>query len=351
MTTDRIESQAMDAYSTAVSGAAERVGPAVVKVELARPRSGTPAQRPPDRPRAPGGSRPQPPPDQGPQSAGSGFIFDSRGRVVTNAHVVSAAAGPESLSVVLADGQRLPAFVEFADPTVDVAILRVVGNSPLPVAEMVSTPVKPGQLVVAIGNPFGLSWTVTAGVVSALGRSLPVGAYEVKELIQTDTPINPGNSGGPLVDARSRVVGITTAVMPYARGVGFAVPTASVLDAIVRHQERQRREGPPRFGVSGIVQELEPPVVKRYGLRESRGLLLVEVRAGSPADRASLRPLDVIVGLGDTVIAASEDLKQALDSLREGGSLEVAFLRGGTLRKTHALIAPASTMERATPDS
>jgi serine protease Do len=348
MTTERIESEALDAYSTAVSGAAERAGPAVVKVELSLPRTNAPRAAPPGRRRAPGGSRPQPPPDQGPQSAGSGFIFDSRGRVVTNAHVVAAAAGPESLSVVLADGQRLPAFVEFADPTVDVAVLRIIGSAPLPVAEMVSTPVKPGQLVVAIGNPFGLSWTVTAGVVSALGRSLPVGAFEVKELIQTDTPINPGNSGGPLVDARGRVVGITTAVMPYARGVGFAVPTASVLDAIARHEERQRREGPPRFGVSGIVQEIEPQVVKRYALRETRGVLLVEVRRGSPAELANLRPLDVIVSLGETAIASSEDLKRALNSFSEGGSLEVAFLRGGTLRKTHALIAPASTMKAST---
>ncbi|MPZ49839.1 MAG: PDZ domain-containing protein [Dehalococcoidia bacterium] len=332
--TNQIEANAMDAYSAAVSGAAERAGPAVVKVEIAGP-----AQ--PQQPRRGRGRRPQPPPrGQAPyQAAGSGVIFDSHGRVISNAHVVQAAPRPDAISVVLSDGRRLPAVVEFADPSVDVAVLRVVPQGSFPVAKLVSTPVKVGQLVVAIGNPFGLSWTVTAGVVSALGRSLPTGpAEQLTDLIQTDTPINPGNSGGPLVDARGRVVGITTAVMPYARGVGFAVPTATVLGAIARDQERRRAAGPQRFGISGMPTAIEPELAQRYGLAEPRGILLVEVTPGSAAERASLRPLDILIRLGEAQITSAETLKQRIDALEPGRGIELAFLRGGTLRKTHIVI-------------
>ena len=271
MTIDRIESDAMDAYSSAVSTAAERAGPAVVQVELRGVgRRGRRGQEP--------GA------DEAYRAAGSGVIFDSRGRVITNAHVVEGAGKPDAISVVLADGRRLKAAIEFADPLVDVAVLRIAGPGSLPVAEMVSAPVKVGQLVVAIGNPYGLSWTVTAGVVSALDRSLQLGRGqpEIQHLIQTDTPINPGNSGGPLVDARGRVLGITTAVMPYARGVGFAVPTATVLDAIARHQERQARGGPLRFGVSGTPTAIEPETARRSELNQTHGLLVMEVAPEQP---------------------------------------------------------------------
>jgi S1-C subfamily serine protease len=330
--TNRIEANAMDAYSAAVSGAAERVGPAVVKVEIAgvrREQARQGRRRPHQAPRA----------EDGFQAAGSGVIFNSHGRVITNAHVVQAAARPDSISVVLSDGRRLAAVAEFADPSVDVAVLRVVPPGNLPVAELVSAPVKVGQLVIAIGNPFGLSWTVTAGVVSATGRSLPLSpGQELTDLIQTDTPINPGNSGGPLVDAHGRVVGITTAVMPYARGVGFAVPTATVLGAIARDQERRLSAGPQRFGVSGMATAIEEAIAKRFGLAEAAGVLLVEVHSGSAAERASLRPLDIIVKLGSASITSAETLKHRIDSLESGQSVEVAFLRGGTLRKTHVVV-------------
>jgi S1-C subfamily serine protease len=267
-------------------------------------------------------------------------IFDSHGRVISNAHVVQAAARPDAISVVLSDGRRLPAVVEFADPSVDVAVLRVVPQGAFPVAELVSTPVKVGQLVVAIGNPFGLSWTVTAGVVSATGRSLPMspGQPPLTDLIQTDTPINPGNSGGPLVDAHGRVIGITTAVMPYARGVGFAVPTATVLGAIAREQQRRESAGPPRFGVSGMATAIEEALARRYDLTEAKGVLLVEVQPGSAAERASLRPLDIIVRLGEGQIVSAEVLKQRIDAIEPGRSIDVSFLRGGTLRKTHVVV-------------
>jgi S1-C subfamily serine protease len=219
----------------------------------------------------------------------------------------------------------------------------VVTTATLPVAELISAPVRVGQLVVAIGNPFGLAWTVTAGVVSALGRTLPTapGQPPLEDLIQTDTPINPGNSGGPLVDTRGRVVGITTAIIPYARGVGFVVPTQTVLGAIARHKERLERSGPARFGVSGMQTAIEDAQVKRYGLAEARGVLVVEVVAGSPAERASVRPLDVLVTFGETALVSVEALKGAIDAMENGRSVELSFLRAGTLRKTHVVIGAA----------
>jgi S1-C subfamily serine protease len=272
-------------------------------------------------------------------------IFDSRGRVITNAHVVQGAGKPDAISVVLPDGRRFKAAIEFADPSVDVAVLRLAAPGSLPVAELISMPVKVGQLVVAIGNPFGLSWTVTAGVVSALDRSLQLGRGQpaIEHLIQTDTPINPGNSGGPLVDARGRVLGITTAVMPYAQGVGFVVPTATVLDAIARHQERQGRGGPVRFGVSGAATVIDKAVATSTGLEQTHGVLVMDVMAATPAYHGGLRAMDVIVRIGDTSVDSPEALKRAIEAVPAGIGVEVAFLRGGTLRKTHVLIEKDST--------
>ena len=336
---NRIETDAMDAYSVAVAGAAERVGPAVIKVEV----SGTPRPNPGRRSggRGEGRKAPAPRPDGGNeiQSTGSGVIFDSHGRAITNAHVVEGATKPDAISAVLSDGRRFPAVVEFADAAVDIAVLRLVTNLALPVAELVSAPVKVGQLVVAIGNPFGLSWTVTAGVVSAVGRSLPLGpGKEMTDLIQTDTPINPGNSGGPLVDARGRVVGITTAVLPYARGVGFVVPTETVLGAIARFQERRQAAPPQRFGVSGMPTTIDTALATRLGLKEARGVLVIDVQAASPADRASIRALDILIRMGEAPLTSVDALKQRIDAVTAGRSVEVSFLRGGTLRKTHVVM-------------
>jgi len=288
--------QGLDAYSTAVSSAAERVGPAVVKVEAGRGRG-----------------------------QGSGVVFDSSGRIVTNEHVVR---GARSITVVLADGRRLPAAVVGADPAVDIAVLRVAAAG-LPVAELYSGRLKVGQLVVAIGNPYGLNWTVTAGVVSALGRELPLSPnHALRDLIQTDVPINPGNSGGPLVDAQGRVVGITTAIIPFARGVGFAVPVSTALAAMARFQEMRasgqaHRDG-VRLGIGGAAVE--------------GGVLVLEVLPDSPAARASQRPQDVIVAVGGQPVRSSGDLMEALRPLRAGQPVEVTFLRGSRQGRTTVIL-------------
>src|SRR5437773_9863128 len=192
MSTHEREGQVLDAYSNAVIGAGERVGPAVVRIGIER--EGDQLVR-----TVFGGS------------LGSGFIFASDGQILTNAHVV---ANARRIRVTLADGRTFDASLVGSEPDVDIALLRI-GADHLPVAELGRGSLRVGQLVIAVGNPYGLNWTVTAGVVSALGRTLQApGTRKMTDLIQTDTSINPGNSGGPLVDSSGRVVGITTAMMP-----------------------------------------------------------------------------------------------------------------------------------------
>jgi serine protease Do len=312
MTANRNEKKALDAYSEAVSHAAETVGPAVVKIDvLGRPSR---AQR-----------------GEG-TGTGSGVIFASDGRVLTNEHVVR---GSRLVRVTLADGRRFQAGVEYADPSVDLAVLRI-GAIGLPVAELNSRLLRVGQLVVAIGNPYGLNWTVTAGVVSALGRTLEAGpSFKMTDLIQMDTPINPGNSGGPLVDADGRVVGITSAVMPFARGVGFAIPTATALSAVARLEE-MREHQQHRLGIGGIPAEIEPEVRRRTNLTQQQGLLVLEVVPNSPAARASLRVSDLIVDVEGQSVTSGEALASMANQAT--GQLRLSFLREGKLRKTTAVL-------------
>jgi S1-C subfamily serine protease len=210
MSIEEQDAQALDAYSHSVTTAAELMGPAVARIDI---------EREGGRYRGYGRS------DSG-SGLGSGFIFASDGQILTNAHVVAQA---RRIRVILADGRGFDAGLVGADPEVDVAVVRI-GAEHLPVAEMGRTPLKVGQFVIAVGNPYGLNWTVTAGVVSALKRDLDVpGMRKLTNLIQTDTSINPGNSGSPLVDSRGRVVGITTAMMPMAQGLGLTIPFGSLL--------------------------------------------------------------------------------------------------------------------------
>src|SRR3954470_21895561 len=258
------EQKAFDYYSHAVMTAAERAGPAVVKVEIGHGRA-----------RRDGG-----------QGIGSGVIYSSAGYILTNAHVV---AGASRVVVTLPDGRSLPAGVIGTQPERDLAVLQV-GQDGLPVAELYAAPPRVGQLVIAIGNPYGLDFTVTAGVVSALNRSLPLDRdTKLSQLIQTDTPINPGNSGGPLVDVQGRVVGITTAILPFAQGLGFAIPAGTALDVIGQVTERHRQGiGRGTLGISGLDVRLEDIVQRSEHLDQTSGVLLLEVAPGGSAARASL---------------------------------------------------------------
>jgi S1-C subfamily serine protease len=314
------ETEALDAYSQAITTAAERAGPAVVKVETGRGEVQ---------------SRRRGEPQQG---LGSGVLYSSEGFVLTNAHVV---AGARKVQVTLPDGRSFPAGVVGAEPGQDLAVLRV-GERGLPVAELYGGPLRVGQLVIAIGNPYGLDFTVTTGVVSALGRSLPLNENQrLEHLIQTDTSINPGNSGGPLVDVRGRVIGITTAILPFAQGLGFAVPTSSAYEVIGRILERHRQGiSKGALGISGLDIDLSEEQVRQNNLQQRSGVLLLEVAPGSPAARASLHNGDIILALDDKRTDSVNALRNAVQSLMNHSPWRVTFLREG--RQRQVSVVPAS---------
>jgi S1-C subfamily serine protease len=306
------EAAALDAYSQAINTAAERVGPAVVKIETGR-----------------GGRRPDG--RRGAQQGlGSGVIYSSDGHILTNAHVV---AGASRVLVSLPDGRRLPAGVLGSEPANDLAVLRVA-ESGLPVAHLSAAPLRIGQLVIAIGNPFGFDFTVTAGVVSALNRSLPTGpGQQLEQLIQTDTPINPGNSGGPLADVLGRVVGITTAIVPWGQGLGFVVPTATAYAVIARITEAHRSAiSRGALGISGLDTALDDTTARENGADQRTGVLLLEVAPNSPAEQASLRSGDILLSIEEHRVETVDALRKAVQALRGRSPWRVSFLREGRRR-------------------
>src|SRR5579859_3000317 len=318
--TNEKDAQALDAYSRSVMTAAERVGPAVVRIDLEHEgrRSG-----PYNTPREYGG-------------VGSGFIFASDGQILTNAHVV---ANARRVKVTLADGRTFDASLVGSEPDVDIALLRI-GADHLPVAELGRGPLRVGQLVIAVGNPYGLNWTVTAGVVSALGRTLQApGTRKMTDLIQTDTSINPGNSGGPLVDSAGRVVGMTTAMMPMAQGLGFSVPLDTIKSVIARiSQKRETASTGVSLGVGGMRTLLDAESQRAFNLAQQFGMEVLEVRPNSPADRAELKRLDILVTAAGDPVTEPRDLQQIVRRHQPGEKIAISFLRGGKLRKVTVVL-------------
>jgi len=320
MSTNEKDAQALDAYSYAVTTAAERVGPAVVRIDIDRDgrRVG-----PFNVPEFSGG-------------IGSGFIFASDGQILTNAHVVARA---RRIQVTLADGRKFDAGLVGSDQEVDVAVLRI-GAEHLPVAELGRAPLRVGQLVIAVGNPYGLNWTVTAGVVSALGRTLDVpGTRKMTNLIQTDTPINPGNSGGPLVDSVGRVVGITTAMMPLAQGLGFSVPLDTLKATIARiNKNREAKPQGVSLGVGGMRIKIDPAVQKSLQLTQQFGMELLEIRRDGAADRAELKRMDIILTADNELVTEPRDLQRIVRRHLPEEKITITFLRGGKQRKVTAVL-------------
>jgi S1-C subfamily serine protease len=304
----------LDSYSQAVIDVVDRVGPAVVRLAV---HNGD---------RTAGQSR---------GGSGSGVIVAPDGLILTNSHVAGAAS---RIEVTTADGQDLHARLVGDDPDTDLALIRIDEPATLPSARLGdSKRLKRGQLVIAIGNPLGFESTVTTGVVSALGRSLRSrNGRLIDDVIQTDAALNPGNSGGPLVSSRGEVVGINTAVIMGAQGICFAVAanTASfVLGELVRH-------GRVRRAFIGIAaqQTAIPPLRRRAaGLIQDRAVMIGTVEADSAAERAGLRPGDIIVALDGIVIAGADDLVRALTGDKIGRSVAFDVLRG-TERLTIAAV-------------
>ncbi len=289
---------ARDPISAAVAHAAEVVGPSVVQI----------AQR-----------------ADGRGGMGSGFVWDASGLVLTNAHVVD---GARAVEVAFPNGRRQTGTVVGADAAYDLAVVRVERSSDLkPVTLADSDTVVPGDAVIAVGNPYGLKWTVTFGVISGLERQLPGGgALALHGMIQTDAAINPGNSGGPLALLDGQVVGVNTAVLAGGQGLGFAIPANAAVNIAAQLRDHGRALH-PWLGIEGQGEVLPAEWVRLFALPTDRGVLVTGVVPGAPADRAGLRPFDLIISVNGRNVATPSAIGRALAGARR--RVEVRVLRGG----------------------
>jgi S1-C subfamily serine protease len=302
----------LDAYSSSVTGAVERISPSVVNVEIHQKAGRTRSREPRER-----------------QGGGSGFVFTPDGLILTNSHVVHEAA---RIAVTLSDGRHMPATLIGEDPASDLAVIRLerppFDERGLVAAELGdSQKLRVGQIAIAIGAPYGFQSTVTAGVVSALGRSLrSYSGRLIEDVIQTDASLNPGNSGGPLVDSVGRVIGVNTATILPAQGICFAIGinTAKFVASRLLRDGRIRRS---YVGISGQTVPVHRRVVRFYDLPKETGAMVLSVEDGSPAKRAGLREGDVIVALDGQPVAGVDDLHRLLTEVRVEVSSSLTVLR------------------------
>jgi S1-C subfamily serine protease len=302
----------LDAYSAAVTAAAEKVSPSVVNIEV--------RHSPDSRQASPSGHPAEL------RGSGSGFVFTPDGFILTNSHVVH---GASKLGVTLSDGRSLQARLIGEDPDTDLAVIRIDGDHLMPAALGDSKSIRVGQLVVAIGNPYGFQCTVTAGVVSALGRSLRSQSGRlIDDVIQTDAALNPGNSGGPLVTSRGEVIGVNTAVILPAQGLCFAtaINTAKFVAGLLLRNGKIRRG---HIGVAGQNVVLHRRQVLLNNIGVASGILVVSLESNGPADRAGLKEGDVIVAYGKHPVSSIDDLHRLLTEEQVGVKVGLTVLRGG----------------------
>jgi S1-C subfamily serine protease len=303
------DAELLDAYSQAVVNVVERVSPAVVSVKGRREDK------------------------QG--GFGSGFVITPDGYAVTNSHVVGDRA---HLVAETAEGDHIPVDVIGDDPATDLAVLRLASRD-LPYAEIGdSSALRVGQLVIAMGSPMGLHATISTGVISALGRSMRGrDGRLIENVVQHSAPINPGNSGGPLVDSRGRVGGVNTAIIAFAQGIGFAVPgnTARfVVSEVLQHGKVRRRQ----LGIVATLRRLPRHIVHELDLLSDQVVAVVEVQTGSLAEKAGIRPEDLIIAINDRVVASVDDVHRLLATLPITMPLDVTCVRDGQKRE---IVIPA----------
>jgi S1-C subfamily serine protease len=298
----------VDAYSNAVSGAVAAAHPAVVHIEVHG--------------------------DGGPGGSGSGFLISPDGYLLTNSHVVH---GARRLRVFLADGRKLSADLVGDDPDTDLAVLRVSADDLAHLQLADSDLVRPGQIAIAIGSPMGFQQTVTAGIVSGLGRSLRGASGRlIDNVIQTDAALNPGNSGGPLVNTRAEVIGVNTAVIRPAQGICFAIAsnTARWVAAWLIKDGRIRRSF---IGVAGQTVPLLRKLIHHHRLAQQTGVLVAGLEPGSPAARAGLAEGDILLAFDGAPVPAVDALHKLLTGDRIGERAILTFLRGVEMRR-HSII-------------
>jgi S1-C subfamily serine protease len=322
--TGRGEDEALDAYSRAVMRAVDRVGPSVVRLEIVERDDVEPVN---------GGRR-----AARTAGTGSGFVFTPDGLVLTNSHVVHRA---RAIDVLFTDGRRSGADLVGDDPDTDVAVVRITERDLVPATLGDSGTLRPGRLVVAIGSPYGFQHTVTAGVVSALGRSLRARTgHLMEDLIQTDAALNPGNSGGPLVTADAAVVGMNTALILGSRGISFAVSINTarrVIPDLIAHGLVRRGY----VGIGGQNVDIPRRVMRANGLSAERGVLIVSTIASAPATRAGLRAGDIIVEFDGHAVARVDDLHRLLTEATIARPVTVTILRGAETR--HVVVVPSES--------
>jgi S1-C subfamily serine protease len=297
----------LDAYSRAVTGAAETISPAVVHVEVRHRVAGVQSERVHE-------------------GSGSGFVYTPDGFILTNNHVVHGAA---ELRVMLTDGREFEGQLVGNDPDTDLAVIRIPAMGLAAGALGNSQQIRVGQLVVAVGHPYGFQTTVTAGVVSALGRSLRSQSGRlIENVIQTDAALNPGNSGGPLVTATGEVVGVNTAIIRSAQGLCFAIGSNTARDVAMQlmKEGRVRRS---YIGISGQTIAVPRRFVVHFGLAKDTAVRISSAEPDSPAARAGLREGDVVVGFGSQPVAGVDDLYRALTWERIGAVVSMTVIRRG----------------------
>jgi S1-C subfamily serine protease len=302
----------MDAYSRAVINAAEKISPSVVYIEVHHTAKAAQGRGPRSSPRREN------------RGSGSGFIFTPDGFILTNSHVVHGAA---KIEVTLSDGRTCVADLIGDDPDTDLAVIRINASNLVPAYLGDAQRVRVGQLAIAIGNPYGFQYTVTAGVVSALGRSLRAQSGRLMDdVIQTDAALNPGNSGGPLVNSNGEVIGVNTAMILPAQGICFAtsIETAKfVASRLIRDGKVSRSY----IGMAGQNVPLPRRIVRFYNLPVESGILVVSYEGDSPARQAGLLEGDIIVGFDDYPIAGIDDLHKLLTEERIGRKSSLTVIR------------------------
>jgi S1-C subfamily serine protease len=312
----------LDAYSNAVSGAAERVSPSVVNISVTQ--------------KAQPGRRRSGLPQGEAQGTGSGFIFTGDGFILTNSHVVQAA---KKLDVALPDGRSYKADLVGDDPDTDLAVIRISAPELDPVTFGDSQLLKVGQLVIAVGNPYGFQCTVTAGVVSALGRSLRSKTGRlIDNVIQTDAALNPGNSGGPLVNSRGEVIGVNTAIIYPAQGLCFAtgINTAKFVAARLIQCGRVKRS---YIGAAGQDIDLNRRIVRYHNLPSSKAFLVISVENNSPAAKAGLREGEIVVAFNGCSVTGVDDLHKLLTEERIGEPTTLTVIKRADKREVSVVPA------------